>query len=370
MRSLTIVAVVIIAAAALAQDAPRAPERWLVQATGPVTLTMEAGQDLNAAWARSTDGAWHRLRTTARDGCVEMALGPDEIRGGSALIVINPPEWLDLEDDQPPSVTAFTIAGVDYTAETRVALGWIEQLPERVLLEVRDEANPIDPRSVTVMAAGRLLRPGDPGVRFSRPKPRRGRLQIIPARVPDLAERVRASLELTVDDYAIDSVATTRAVSWKLSPRTTLPDGTRVIVDSLTSDEGWADWTVLVDGEVMTEADTTTAGKSWLSDKREDEHWLRFEFPAPRTVNGIDLWWPWYQTWRTSRNYEVQTWDGERWLTQVTVTDQEECQHSEHRFAPVTTTALRVLQAPMGGQAERQDLMWLAEAQVSFAPGE
>ena len=146
-----------------------------------------------------------------------------------------------------------------------------------------------------------------------------------------------------------------------------MDDGTVVSVDSLTSADGWADWSVLVDGEVMSDSDTTTAGVTWLSDNREDEHWLRFDFPEPRTVDGIDLWWPWYQTWRTSRDYEVQTWDGTQWVTQVQVNEQEETAHSEHRFAPVTTTRVRVLQAPMGGQAERQDLMWLADAQVHFA---
>lgn len=367
MRSPAIVVALALTAAALAQDAPRAPERWVVQATGPVTLTMEVGKQITA-WARSADGEWHRVAITAREDRVELALGPEEIRGGAALIVIDPPRWLDLEDAQPPTVVRFVVNSRNHTADTEVNLGWIEELPETIVLVARDDANPIDPRSVCVSANGAALRPGDPGVRFELRGERQGRLLVRPGQIDGLTGAVRARVELVIDDYAVDELDTRRSVSWALAPRLTLPDGTLVLVDSLTADAGWADWSVLVDGEVMKEGDPTTAGKTWLSDNREDEHWIVFRFPEPRAVNGIDLWWPWYETWRTSRNYEVQTWDGKRWVTQVTVTDQEERQHSEHRFRPVTTTGVRVLQAPMGGQAERRDLMWLAEAQVSFAP--
>lgn len=366
MRSLALAVALSLAAPSFAQDAPAAPERWQVQATGPVTLTMGAGRQLTGAWARSADGAWHRLTTTPHDGRIEMTLGPEEIRGGSALIVINPPPWLNLEDAQPPAVVRFAVSSLDYTADTEVTLGWIEDIPESIVLAVRDDANPIDPGSIRVSANGTILRPGDPGVGFEAQGEREGALRVRPGQIDALAAATRARVELVIDDYAVDDRDTRRAVSWALAPMLITVGGAVVAVDSVTSAEGWADWSVLVDGEVMVEADTTTAGKTWLSDNREDEHWLTFRFPEPRAVNGIDLWWPWYQTWRTSRNYEVQTWDGERWVTQVTVADQEEGQHSEHRFDPVTTTGVRVLQAPMGGQAERQDLMWLAEAQVSF----
>lgn len=367
MRALAIAATIALTALSFAQEAPIAPERWLVQATGPVTLTMDTGAEITA-WARSADGTWSRVPVSAHEGRVEMTLGPEEIRGGSALIVINPPQWLDLEDAQPPTVTAFRVDGVECTADTEVTLGWIEDVPESIVLAVRDDANPIDPGSVRVTANGTVLRPGDPGVQFEPEGERAGTLRVRPGQIEALAGVTRANVDLAVDDYAVDEADTRRSVSWALAPMLITVGGTVVSVDSLTSEANWADWSVLVDGEVMLETDTTTAGKTWLSDNREGEHWLIFRFPEPRAVSGIDLWWPWYQTWRTSRNYQVQTWDGERWVTQVTVADQEERQHSEHRFAPVTTTAVRVLQAPLGGQAERQDLMWLAEAQVSFPP--
>lgn len=342
-------------------------ERWQVQATGPVTITMDEADTGTGVWARSSDGAWHKLEAGTRDGAIVISLSAAQMRGGSALVVINPPPWLQMDDAEPPAVVRFTIDGVNHAQESEVQLGWTDRMPREVVLAVQDELNPLDPSSPQVRFLGRTLRPGDPGVQFIPHGERAGTLRVRVRALEGASEAIRGRLELSIDDYAIDEVETRRALSWALVPSTTLDDGTVVTIDSLTSAEGWEDWTVVIDGEVMTDADTTTAGKTWLSDKREDEHWIRFEFPEPRIVDGIDLWWPYYQKWRTSRNYQVQTWDGHRWVTQLEVTDQEECAHSEHRFDPVTTTAVRVLQAPMGGQAERQDLMWLAEAQVHFA---
>ncbi len=356
----------LIAGLAPAQESPGV-ERWRVQATAPVTLTMEAGGAVTGAWARSADGAWHELETIAEDGRIGLTLGAEELRGGSALVIINPPEWLDLDDARPPAVVRFVIDGIDYAGEASANLGWIGRLPREIALAVQDEHNRIDRGSARVSVGGVVLRPGDSGVRYDPHGEMAGTLRVTPGEIEALAGGMRARIELVIDDYAVDQEDTRRSVSWALAPSLTTDDGTVVGIDSLTSAEGWADWSVVVDGVVMNEGDGTTAGRTWLSDNREDEHWLRFEFPDARTVDGIDLWWPFYQTWRTSRNYDVQTWDGVRWVTQVPVRDQEECRHSEHRFAPVTTTALRVLQAPMGGQAERRDLMWIAEAQVHFA---
>ncbi|MGD9496791.1 MAG: discoidin domain-containing protein [Armatimonadota bacterium] len=366
-RLLTSVALLATAAAGLLAQGDGPPQRWQVQATGPVTLSLHAAA-ADAAWARSADGAWHQLQISPGDGQITLTLSAQQLQGGAALVVIDPPEWLNLDDAEPPAVVRFTIDRLDYAAQESVDLGWTASVPYAVTLAVQDEHNPIDPASVRVSVAGTVLRPGDRGVRFVPHGQRAGTLHVSPRQIEGLADAVRARLELVVDDYAIDERDTRRSVAWAVAPSFAMDDGTVVTVDSVTAADGWAQWWVLVDGESMTEEDTTTAGKTWLSDNREDEHWLRFDFPQKRTVDGIDLWWPWYQTWRTSRSYEVQTWDGTRWVTQVQVTDQEERQHSEHRFAPVSTTRVRVLQEPMGGQAERQDLMWLAEAQVHFAP--
>ncbi len=166
VRPTMALALLVVTAALAAAQADAPPERWQIQATGPVTVTMDAGEAVTAAWARSSDGAWHRLEALATDGRIELALGAEQIRGGSALVVINPPEWLNLEDAEPPAVIRFTIDGVDHADSRQVALGWSEAMPHTIGLAVQDEHNRIDPASARVTVGGRALRPGDPGVRF------------------------------------------------------------------------------------------------------------------------------------------------------------------------------------------------------------
>ncbi len=349
-------------------SAERAVQQWSIQGTAPVRVTLPAADAPRTAWARAGDGAWAQLAPICREGRVEFTLGAENLRGGSALVVLDPPEWLSLADAGPPAVELFSIDGKEMTARESVDLGWLGEMPRTLVLRVRDADNPLDRDSVQVRSSAGLFEPRDPGVTFEPDGLRAGTLTVSPPELPGMDAVTRAKVELVVDDYAIDTAQARRSVSWSLSPRIKLDDGTLLIVDSLTSSGGWQDWSVIADGVIMTDQDTTTAGKTWLSDNSEGEHWMVWRLPEERAVSGVKLAWPWYQQWRTSRNYDVQTWDGEAWVTQVEVRDQPEQQSSEHRFeAPVRTTGVRILQQPLGGQIGRQDLMWLAEADVLFA---
>lgn len=343
-------------------------QQWSVQGTAPVRVTVPAAEAPRTVWARAGDGRWSELSPSFREGRIELALTAEHLAGGSALVVLDPPEWLSLEDSGPPDVREFAIDGQDVSGSESVELGWLNDLPGSITLRVEDEHNPIDRDSIAVRSSVGLLRPREAGVTFEPDGVRGGTLTVRPREIAGIETLTRTTLELVVDDFAIDEAQTRRSVSWSLSPRMRLDDGALLLVDSLTSSAGWADWSVVADGVVMTEADSTTGGKTWLSDNSEGEHWMIWRFPEERSVAGVKLAWPWYQVWRTSRNYDVQTWDGERWVTRVEVRDQPEGQISEHRFdEPVRTGSVRILQHPMGGQIERQDLMWLAEAEVLYA---
>lgn len=365
MRSLPVAAIAFLTVAgAFAQDGP---ERWHVRSTGPVTIALDAGGQVGTVWARNAEGEWHQLEPRVIDGRATMTLGPEAIGGGSALVVIDPPQWLAMDDATPPRVVRFTVDGHSYVDKESVDLGWIGRVPRRILLAVADDQNPIDRSATSVVVAGRYLDLDHPAVTLTMRDERRGTVKVLLRMIEGLDEMTSGVLEIVVDDYAIDENVLRRTVTWSLAPSLELDDGTIVTVDSITDSPRWEDWSVIFDGEPMTENDTTTAGKTWLSAESDGEHWLRMRFPEPRVVNGVDLWWPYYETWRTSRHYEIQALVDGEWVTQLTVSDQEEKQHSEHRFEPVRTTAIQILQPPMGGQAERQNLMWLAEVAVSYA---
>ncbi len=368
MRCLTALLVTCLIVTFAAQSPAQEPlQQWSIQGTAPVRVTLPAAKAPGAAWVRSADGNWLELTPEFAAGRVQITLTADAMRDGAALVVIDPPAWLALEDSGPPAVVRFTIDGTE--SETQdVDLGWLDEMPRMLVLRVRDEDNRLDRASVKVRTPVGVLRPGDSGVTF-RPSGRRaGTLTVRPREVPGLDMITRTTADLIVDDYAIDTQDARRSVSWALSPRIKLDDGALLIVDSVTSSGGWEDWSVVADGVIMNEGDGSTGGKTWLSDNRETEHWMVWRFPKERAVRGVKLAWPWYQTWRTSRNYDVQVLDGDEWVTRIQVRDQPEQQVTEHRFkAPVRTEAIRILQQPMGGQIERQDLMWLSEAEVLYA---
>jgi hypothetical protein len=63
--------------------------------------------------------------------------------------------------------------------------------------------------------------------------------------------------------------------------------------------------------------------------------------------------------------YDVQTWDGQKWVTQLEVPDQKEIQTSRHEFErPVETNAIRVWQPSMSGHPGRADYMWISELEA------
>jgi len=358
-----ILALMVAASMALADESRPTPLSYLVQSVGPVEVTLAVAGRVQRASVGSPGAGWRDIEPGQQEGRITLQLGAGDLHEGRAIIVLDAPKWLDLNDAEPPAVKRFEVDGKPCTDEV-ANLGWVAQPPETVVLEVEDAANPIDPRSVRVEYAGRRLRaPDDPGLKVT-VNGRRARLQFLPAKADVQPDGMEVSLVLVVDDMALDRTETRRTVTWRQSPTLTMPDGTILTLDSSTSSEGWLDWTVLFDGQVMTEADTTTSNRTWLSEENDQPHWIRFDFPEPRKVAGVVLHWAYYQAWRTSRAYDVQTWDGRKWVTQVEVRDQSERPTSEHRFEPVTTKSLRVWQPPLSGQSEKAKYMWLAEAEV------
>lgn len=338
---------------------------YVVQSTGPVSLTIPVQAATKAAWVRAAGGNWQPLAAKVRDGAVELRLEAEHLHSGATILVLDPPPWLNLDDSEPPGVLRFEVDGQEMQGPAEVSLGWVEEAPKQILLEVEDALNPLDLGSICVTFGGQVYRPGETGVRFAAEGQKRGAVKVNVRALLRATETEAGSMTLTIDDYALDYERLVRSVSWQIVPSTELDDGTILSVESVTDASGWQDWSVVSDAEVMEQGDPTTAGVTWLSQQHPREHWIKWKFPEPRKVNGVDLWWAYYQCYRTSVAYQVQTWDGERWVTQVAVKGQAETQHSSHQFDAVETTAVRVFQPPMSGHPGRADYMWLAEATVS-----
>jgi hypothetical protein len=124
----------------------------------------------------------------------------------------------------------------------------------------------------------------------------------------------------------------------------------------------------------LTDGVTDTAGlpwdkAAWASDDAAREHWVELTFPREVTLQTVLLYWAVDvgNTW-TSCRYAIQVLADGAWRDVATVAGQSQRDLSVHRFAPVATTRLRLLQPAGGGPVTRPNLLWLREIAVLPVP--
>ncbi|MFO7945423.1 MAG: hypothetical protein R6V19_01215 [Armatimonadota bacterium] len=336
---------------------------YRVHTTGSLQLFLPAAEGLSRVMYRDASNTWQPMQVTTSEGVAEISVNAEKIRGGRTVLLLDVADHVDLDDREPPQVRSLQIDGKSYGATSRVDLGGVDAPPDRLRVEIADDKNWLRRRSLSISANGRRIDPRSDAVALARRGPRKA---VIVVNLSGIFENLSRDNHLTIsmDDYAIDDTSLTCTVTFKYVEPHHMDDGTVISVDSVTSASGWQDWTVIVDGEVMSESSGTTAGKTWLSEPNDLPHWVKMEFPQAREISQVKLWWAYYETYRTSRAYQIQTWDGGEWVTQAEVQDQGERQCSTHQFDPVTTTAVRIWQPPHSGQAGRSEYMWLSEIEV------
>ncbi|MGI5819272.1 MAG: hypothetical protein ACOX9R_14380 [Armatimonadota bacterium] len=109
---------------------------------------------------RSADGTWVEIQASEQDGTVGFTVTPEETDSGTALVVINKPDWMVLADDAPPAVVSYQVAGrifeVESPDEPLVLSGLGEDADgRRVTFSITDDANPIDVRAARLRIDGR-----------------------------------------------------------------------------------------------------------------------------------------------------------------------------------------------------------------------
>jgi len=110
-------------------------------------LTMGALAQEGTVHLRQADGTWQQIQAQVTDGAISFRLDPQQVPDGHATVVINKPDWMVLEDETPPQVTAFVIEGKRTEVAGPVNLGGLAEAPKEIVFEVADEQNPLDPRS-------------------------------------------------------------------------------------------------------------------------------------------------------------------------------------------------------------------------------
>ena len=336
-------------------------EIYRIQASSPVELKLPVENESVVAKARRADGKWQTLSGGHDGKTLLMKLGQEVIGTGDTMVVLNPPDWIDLEDREPPTLVWLKIDGKKVKATSSLNLGWLELAPAVIEVKFKDDSNPIDQSSIQVSLDGESLPASQLTLKMS--NLRRGKLACSTEGQWSDSE-LSHSINIRIDDHAMDETALERNISFRHVAPFRTPGGTRVKVDSLTSNPRWRKWEVVVDGAVMNSSMNTTVGRTWISDNHETAHWIEFEFSKKLTVGNVKLSWAYWEVFRTSVAYDIQIWSGRRWVTNLKVRNQTERQTSVHTFKPVRTERIRIWQPSLSGHAGRKYLMWLAEVKV------
>lgn len=353
--------------------------RDLVQSTSPVTLTLATSEESWRHLYRNAAGQWVPLPQVEEGpaGMVTFTLSPEQLAGGNTVVVLGKPGWLALEDTTPPQVRRITLDGREIAPAPEIDLGWLDTPPKKLVLEVQDAQNPLDPASVRAILNGTVVPAGSPSLRFYRDpqNPRRGRLVCVLPKLTDGLSAEPIRLTLRCDDFAPDTADCTTTFTFTFSsvplaelehlpaePAATTPEGVQIFVDSIFP--GYEHIECLLDGRLQVPG-MTSFGSTWPSEETPVAHWLCLVFPKPRPVSGLEISWAHYQdTFWTSRCFALLTWDGKRWVQALKVQNNLEAQTTVHAFRRVITDRVLLWVPPGGNHPQRPHITWITEVKV------
>ncbi|GEM_PF-4292983 len=245
-----------------------------ISATMTVLLITAAGCFAASAHLRQADGSWVELDAIEADGSVGFTITPEQADGGRALVVINKPQWMVLEDETPPTITGCEVAGEARDLAPGDGPLTIEGLgddPEgrRLVVRISDDANPLD-------AAGAILQmEGRPAVR--------------PEVIAEDRDAHTLTLALDLSDFGPGAWRGTLQIA-DLSPmanRVTLPlsfsiAGMQIAEDqrSISISGGGAGFTVKSDGRATVAVDAAGVGAFITLQPEGQKHLYLREFAA------------------------------------------------------------------------------------------
>ncbi len=140
---------------AAAQQLP-ALRQFTVVTTGPAEITLPFPHAPESPMLRDADRQWLPCELTYADGKATLVI-PAEA-GGRAVVLLERPEWLNLQDDAPPAVTGVSADAVGLEpVEGTADLGHLDAPPKVVAINLADKENPLDTGSLLVTLNGAPL---------------------------------------------------------------------------------------------------------------------------------------------------------------------------------------------------------------------
>ncbi len=168
--------------------------------------------------------------------------------------------------------------------------------------------------------------------------------------------RCNSPTPVLIDDVVITVSPGAFALNWALAA-----NGGTPAADSL-----YAQYRLepLNDGLQML-AGTDFTRRATATGESEEPHWVQVTFPGERPLSCVVIYWAVEgDAVFSSRRFEVQALLGEQWVPVAQVDEPEPVFVSMVRFDEVSATAVRVVQPPGGGPAQRPNLMWVSEVEA------
>lgn len=108
---------------------------------------------------RAADGQWKPLKATTAGAVTKFTLAPEDIGGGTTLVVVDKPKWMVLDDDAAPAVVKLLLNGQERKADD-LDLGPVAKAPAELAFAVKDDKNPLDLTGLRVTLNGSPLPAG------------------------------------------------------------------------------------------------------------------------------------------------------------------------------------------------------------------
>jgi hypothetical protein len=114
------------------------------------SIAMAAGAD--TVYYRTADGSWKSTEAAVTDGKLKIPISAEAAPDGQAVLVINKPEWMVLDDTTPPEISGMKVNGASRPSSTdALHLGVLSDSTAEIILGVKDDKNPIAPQGISFM---------------------------------------------------------------------------------------------------------------------------------------------------------------------------------------------------------------------------
>jgi len=127
-------------------------QRLMIQTGGALTVTMPTDVAPRGSVYRASGGEWRPLEVQFAGGRVTFRVPADV--AGQTVVLLNVPDWLVLDDDDPPVVAKITVEGDQVEVAKDIDLGHWPSTPRKITALFRDTANPIDLEGAAITLDG------------------------------------------------------------------------------------------------------------------------------------------------------------------------------------------------------------------------